>query len=68
LEDISSGKVKFNNIFIIIFFLDRSLLEYNFIKFLLIAQENLTHGVVLSCLQQQESMKETVKDDENVEE
>jgi hypothetical protein len=41
---------------ILIFFLDGLPLGYDSIKFLLLAQENLTHGVVLSRLQQQESM------------
>jgi hypothetical protein len=56
LEDISSGKVKFNSMIILIFFLDGLPSGYDFIKFLLLAQENLTRGVVLSRLQQQESM------------
>jgi hypothetical protein len=50
LEDISGGKVKFDSIIILIFFLDGLLLGYDSIKFLLLAQENLTRGVVLSRL------------------
>jgi hypothetical protein len=37
-------------------------------KFSLLAQENLTRGVVLSRLQQQESMIRTAREDENAQE
>jgi hypothetical protein len=50
LEDISSRKVKFDSMIILIFFLDRLLSGYNSMKFLLLVQENLTCGVVLSWL------------------
>lgn len=48
LEDISRGEVKFDNMIILIFFLDGLLSGYNFIKFSFIAQENLTYRIVLS--------------------
>jgi hypothetical protein len=60
--------VKFNTIIILIFFLDGLLLGYDSMKFLLLAQENLTRGVVLSRLQQQESMMRTAREDENAQE
>jgi hypothetical protein len=51
LDNISGGRVKFNTIIILIFFLDGLLSGYDAIKFSLLAQENLTRGVVLSRLQ-----------------
>jgi hypothetical protein len=47
LDNISGGRVKFNTIIILIFFLDGLPSGYDSIKFLLLAQENLTRGVVL---------------------
>lgn len=68
LEDISRGKVKFDNMIILIFFLDGLPSGYDSMKFSLLAQENLTRGVVLSRLQQQESMMSTAREDENIQE
>jgi hypothetical protein len=50
---------------ILIFFLDRLPSGYNSIKFSLLAQENLTRGVILLRLQQQESMIRTTREDKN---
>jgi hypothetical protein len=68
LEDISGGKVKFDSMIILIFFLDGLPSGYDSMKFSLLAQENLTRGVVLSRLQQQESMIRTTREDENAQE
>jgi transposase InsO family protein len=65
LEDISGGKVKFDNMIVIIFFLDGLPTGYDSMKFSLLAQENLTRGVVLSRLQQQESMIQSAKESES---
>jgi hypothetical protein len=68
LQDISSGKVKFDSMIILIFFLDGLPSEYDSMKYSLLAQENLTRGMVLSRLQQQESMMSTSKENEIVQE
>ena len=68
LEDISNGKVKFDSMIILIFFLDGLPSGYDSMKFSLPAQENLTRGMVLSRLQQQESMMITAKENETIQE
>jgi hypothetical protein len=50
LVDISKGKFKLNNKLILIFFLDGLPSEYDSMKYSLLAQENLTRGMVLSRL------------------
>jgi transposase InsO family protein len=64
LDEISSGEVKFNSKIINILFLDGLPSGYDSMKFSLLAQENLTRGVILSRLQQQESMMRTSANEE----
>jgi hypothetical protein len=68
LVDISGGEFKLNNKLILILFLDGLPSGYDSMKFSLLAQENLTRGVVLSRLQQQESMISTAKENVIVQE
>lgn len=62
LEDISSGKVKFDSMAILIIFLNGLPSKYDSMKFSLPVHEDLTRGVVLSRLQQQDSMMSTAKE------
>lgn len=68
LEDTSRGEVKFTSKVLMIFFLDGLPPDYDSMKYSLLAQENLARGVILSRLQQQESMMKTAKEEESPQE
>lgn len=57
LIDISEGKMKFDEVLLIIIFLEGLPQKYDGMKYSLLANDNLKKGFVLSRLQQQESMQ-----------
>jgi hypothetical protein len=68
LIDISNGEIKFNQKVIIILFLRGLPQEYEPIKYSLLAQGDLTRGMVLSRLKQQESLMRAAKASEGASE
>ena len=57
LTEVSNDEIKLNELLLIIFFLNGLPKEYTEIKYSLLGNENLTRGLVLSRLQQQELMQ-----------